>query len=103
MNKRILLGIDATLSSSTRQALRKASEFIEEAVPQLHIILLHVIPVPSVISPTISIGMHTGQTLPVTATLEQREQAEKSLYKARAFLKEQGIASKQIKALIRVG
>ena len=51
MNKRILLGIDTDLSPSTQYALRIASELLEQ-VPQLHLVLLHVIPTPFDTRPT---------------------------------------------------
>jgi len=47
MNKHILLGIDAPISPATKQALRSIGNFVEQNAPLLHLVLLHVIPVPS--------------------------------------------------------
>ena len=68
MNKRILLGVDANISPATQHALHKVSEFIQEAAPQLHVILLNVIPVPYMTAH--ALGMHVAQAFPLSATLE---------------------------------
>lgn len=101
MNKRILLGVDASISPATQHALHKVSEFIQEAAPQLHVILLNVIPVPYMTAPML--GMHVAQAIPLSATLEQRYQAEETLHRARTELQQRGIAPTQIEELIRVG
>ncbi len=101
MNKRILLGIDTNLSATTRQAIRAVAELMESASPHLHIVLLTVIPVPCMTSP--SLGMYTGQMLPISVTLEQRRQAEATLRKAQEELQERGIDPEQIETLVHVG
>ena len=101
MKKRILLGIDTDFSPSTRQALRTVSEFMEQAAPELHLVLLSVIAVPSMASP--SLGMYAGHLLPMSITSEQRSQAEDVLYKARLELQKGGVAPEQIEILIRIG
>ena len=101
MNKHILLGIDAPISPATRQALRSMSEFVEQAAPLLNLILLHVIPIPSISSP--ALGMYVGHMQPTLFTSEQRSQAEDVLRVARFELQKQGIAPGQIDTLIRLG
>lgn len=101
MDKRILLGIDAPISPATQQAVRAVSEFVEQATPLLHLVLLHVIPVPYIASP--SLGMYVGHMQPTTHTYEQRTLAEDTLRKVRTDLQKQGIAPGQIETIIRVG
>lgn len=57
MNQRILVVVDAAVSPPTQQALCTVSTFLEQASPQLHIILLHVIPVTALISRTLVSSM----------------------------------------------
>ena len=101
MNKRILLGIDTGISATTRHALRSVIELMESASPHLHVVLLTVIAVPYMTSP--SPGIYTGQMLPISVTLEQRSQAEEALRKVREELEERGISAEQIETLVRVG
>jgi len=101
MSKRILLGIDTNFSPTTQHAVRAVGEFMEQATSQLHLVLLSVIPVPSMTSP--SLGMYVGHLLPMSITPEQRNQAEDALRMARSELQKGGIASGQIEVLIRIG
>jgi nucleotide-binding universal stress UspA family protein len=101
MNKRILLGIDTNISPATQLALRAVSVFMEQSEPQLHVVLLSVIPVPYMTSP--SLGMYVGHLIPVSITSEQRSQAEADLRQARTELQKNGVAPEQIEVLIRVG
>jgi nucleotide-binding universal stress UspA family protein len=101
MNKRILLGIDAPISPATQQALRSMSEFVEQAAPLLHLVLLHVIPIPYLSSPTL--GMSAGHLQPALFTSDQRSLAEEALREASAELLKQGIDSRQIETLIYTG
>jgi nucleotide-binding universal stress UspA family protein len=101
MNKRILLGIDTNFSPSTQQALRVVSDFMQQAAPELRLVLLSVIAVPSTSSP--SLGLYVGHLLPMSITPEQRDQAEEVLNKARVELQKGGIAAGQIEVLIRIG
>jgi nucleotide-binding universal stress UspA family protein len=101
MNKRILLGVDTTLSRATQHALRAFSELIEHAPPSLDIVLLHVIPMDSMTSP--SMGLYMGQFQSVSATPEQRAAAEDLLLRASAELQNQGISPRQIETLVRQG
>jgi nucleotide-binding universal stress UspA family protein len=101
MSRRILLGIDTNFSPTTQYALRSLGEFMEQATPQLHLVLLSVISVPSMTSP--SLGMYFGHPLPMSITLEQRNQAEDALHQARSELQKGGIAPGQIDVLIRIG
>jgi nucleotide-binding universal stress UspA family protein len=101
MNKHILLGIDAPISPATQQALHLMGEFVEQAAPQVHFFLLHVIPVAALSSPVL--GMYIGHVQPPIFTDEQRVQGEEALQKARTELEKQGITSGQIETLIRMG
>src|SRR5438132_13847692 len=101
MNKRILLGIDTSISPQTQRALRVVSAFMEQAAPEFHVVLLSVIPVPYMTSP--SLGMYVGHLLPMSITPEQRKQAEDALRMARSELQNGGIAPGQIEVLIRIG
>jgi len=101
MNKRILLGVDTTLSRATQHALRTFSELIEHLPPLLHIVLLHVIPVAYMASP--SMGLYIGQLQPLSATSEQHAAAKNVLLRASTELQHQGVSEKQIETLIRQG
>jgi len=101
MDKRILLGVDATMSPATLRALHTMGEFIAQAAPQVRLMLLNVIPLPAVASP--SPGMYVGHFQSLSVTPEQRTQAEDILRKARSELQRQGVSPAQIEVLIRVG
>src|SRR5207249_9661062 len=101
MNKRILLGIDTSISPQTQRALRVVSAFMEQAAPEFHVVLLSVIPVPYMTSP--SLGMYVGHLLPMSITSEQRSQAEDDLHKARTEMQKDGVAPEQIEVIIRIG
>ncbi|HLX39325.1 MAG TPA: universal stress protein [Ktedonobacteraceae bacterium] len=102
MSKRILLGIDSNTSSATWRALRTVAEFIEATpVIEVRLVLIHVIALPNITSH--SAGMYGGHLLPFSATLEQRNIAEKVLHQARTALLEEGIEPAQIETMIRVG
>src|SRR5947209_15742834 len=101
MSKRILLGIDTNFSPATQYAVRAVAEFMEQATSQLHLVLLSVIPIPSMTSP--SPGMYVGHLLPMSITPEQRNQAEDALRMARSELQKDGIAPGQIEILICIG
>lgn len=101
MNKRILLGIDTNISPQTQRALHAVSAFMEQEATHLHVVLLTVIPVPYMTSP--SLGMYVGHLLPMSITSEQRSQAEDDLRKARAELLQAGVSQEQVEVLIRVG
>jgi nucleotide-binding universal stress UspA family protein len=67
----------------------------------MRLILLHVIPMPYVTSP--AIGIYTGQLQPVSATLEQRQEAEKILATVRTLIQEQSLSSPYITICLRMG
>ena len=101
MKKRILLGIDAPLSPATQHTLRTISAFIEEIPPQMSLVLLHVIPVSNLASPTFGVYGGHAQLAPLTG--EQRERGETALRQARSDLQNRGIASGQIELMLRQG
>jgi len=101
MNKRILLGIDAPISPATQQALHSISKFVEQAAPLLQLVLLHVIPIPSISSP--ALGMYVGHMQPTLFTSEQSSLAEEALRLARAESLKLGVNAGQIETLIYTG
>jgi nucleotide-binding universal stress UspA family protein len=101
MNKRILLGVDADLSPTTQSALRAIGELIEQGAPQIHLILLNVIPLTQVV--TMHPGMYVGQVLPLAPTSSQQAQAEDVLRKARLLLQQQGISLEHVEGIVRTG
>ena len=96
MNRRIVVAIDADISPQTQHVLRVASSLLELSALQLGVVLLHVIPVPSM--PQSKFGMSR-----VAPTAEQRELAEQALHSARIELQKQGIVPEQIAVLLRSG
>ena len=100
-NKRILVGIDANLSSPTQYALRAASEFFQQSTPDLRLVLLHVIPVPCDALPACGKSMRASRPWP--PVVQQRLQAEHALGGARMALQQLGIAPERIELLQRVG
>ncbi|MFL5628568.1 MAG: universal stress protein [Ktedonobacteraceae bacterium] len=101
MNKRILLGIETDISPATQRAIRTVCEIMEQPLPHLHLVLLHVIPLPAIAAPSLS--MYVNHMLPESVNDDQRNQAEEILRKACVELQTGGIASEQIELLIRVG
>lgn len=101
MNKRILLGVDTSLSPPTQHALRVASELLEQSSPDVRLVVLHVIPVPP--DTLHSLGMSSGTFRLFSPTSQQRLQAEHALWRARTALRQQGIAPERIEWLQRVG
>jgi nucleotide-binding universal stress UspA family protein len=101
MKKCIVLGIDAPLSPATRQAIRAIKEFVGPMMPQLRLILLHVIPLPYIASSTMSV--YTGQLQQNVMTMEQRQEAEKTLAAVRSTLQEQELTSLRVDICIRMG
>ena len=101
MSKRILLGVDTPMSPATQYALRTVSEFIEQASPRVDLVLLHIIPIPYITSP--SLGIYAGQIQTSSVTAEQRIQAEHILRKASIELQKRGLDADHIETLIRLG
>ena len=83
MNKRILLGIDGSLSPPTQHALRTVSELLQHSTPDLRLVLLHVIPVPCDASPAWGKSMRSSRPWP--PVVQQRLQAEHALGGAYGF------------------
>ncbi len=101
MHKRILLGVNAPITPATQQALRAVCEFIDSTLPDIHLFLLHVIPVPSISSPTL--GMYAGHIQSTPYTSDQRALGELALRRARTELENRGLLPEQIETLLRVG
>ncbi|MGH2496919.1 MAG: universal stress protein [Ktedonobacteraceae bacterium] len=101
MNKRILLGIDAPITPATQHALRAVCEFIDQTLPEMRLILLHVIPLPNISSP--ALGMYVGHMQPAPYTSDQRSWGELTLRRARVELENRGLQSEQIETLLRMG
>jgi nucleotide-binding universal stress UspA family protein len=101
MSKRILLGVDTPMSPATQYALRTVSEFIEQASPSVDLLLLHIIPVPYIASP--SPGIYAGHIQSASVSIEQRMQAEHILQNASIELQKRGLYADHIETLIRPG
>ena len=101
MNKQILLGIDAPITPATQHALRAVCEFIDQTLPEMRLILLHVIPVPNISSP--ALGMYVGHMQPASYTSDQRSWGDLNLRRARVELENRGLLPEQIETLLRVG
>ena len=101
MNKRILLGIDAPITPATQHALRAVCEFIDQTIPEIHLFLLHVIPISNASSP--ALGMYAGQMQSAPYTDDQRAWGELALRHARTELENRGLRPEQIETLLRTG
>src|SRR5574340_1068235 len=101
MNKRMLFGVDAPISPTTRHALEEVSALAEQALSGFSLILLHVIPVLSTSS--LSPGMYIGHAPPATITHDQRVLGETALREARAQLEKRGLRAENIETLLRMG
>jgi nucleotide-binding universal stress UspA family protein len=101
MKKRILLGVDAPLSPATQHALRTMSSFLETITPQMSLVLLHVIPVSALASP--SFGVYGGHSQVAPLTSEQRERGETALRQARTELQNRSFEPGQIELMLRQG
>jgi nucleotide-binding universal stress UspA family protein len=101
MNTSFLLGIHETNTPTTQHLLRIVSEFLEQFSSHLSLFLLTVIPVPYIASPALRSVRGPMRLLP--PTIEQREQAERTLRMAQRALLQQGIAPEDLKVLLRVG
>ncbi len=102
MHQRILVGVDAAVSLPTQLALCTVSTCLATASPQLHVILLHVIPVPALILRTLAPSMRQPH-LVAPPTGGQQTQGEHALWCARTLLQQRGIAAERIEVLLRVG
>jgi nucleotide-binding universal stress UspA family protein len=101
MNKRILLGVNAPITPATQHALRAVCEFIDQTIPEIHLILLHVIPIPNISSP--ALGMYVGHMQTAPYTSDQRSNGELALRRARAELENRGLQPGQIETMLRMG
>ncbi|HEX6481357.1 MAG TPA: universal stress protein, partial [Ktedonobacteraceae bacterium] len=101
MNKRILLAIDTSLSPPTQHALRVTTRLLEQSSQDTRLVLLHVIPVPYDISPALGKSARIYQHF--SPTIQQRLQAEQTLWRVRTALQQQGIAPERIEWLQRTG
>ncbi len=101
MDKRILFGVDGDLSPITQHVLHEAGGLVEQATPEVHCILLNVVPTAQVIST--HPGLYAGHIFPLAITAWQRNQAEDVVYKARLLLQMQGIPLARTEGVVRVG
>jgi nucleotide-binding universal stress UspA family protein len=102
--KRILLGVEASFSPATQQAMHMISELVAPTnmtTSAFHLVLLNVIPVTQVM--TIHPGFYTGQLETPMPSNQQQKQAEEIVHKARLLLQQQGLALKDTEGMVRVG
>lgn len=101
MDKRILLGVDASYSMTTQYAIQTVVDLFERTTPSFSILLLHIIP-----------HLHIATEYPhhfvdhydlTSPTAEQRTLAEEVLAKASAALQQQGFDQHHIELITRVG
>lgn len=100
-NKRILLGVDVSFSTPTQHALRIVSELLKQSTSDVHLVLLHVIPVPYA-SP-FSWGTSFETIRRFSPATQQLLLAERVLWKARTAFQQWGIAPERIAWMQRVG
>jgi nucleotide-binding universal stress UspA family protein len=101
MIRRILLGVDASLSPHTQLAMRVASDLLERSSLDACLVLLHVIPVPY--DPSPGWGKSIADVCHFIPASQQRMQAERVLRSARTALQKRGIAPERIEWLQRAG
>jgi nucleotide-binding universal stress UspA family protein len=101
MDKRILLGIDTNSSPATQRALSVVCELMQQPSTHLQLVLLHVIPIPAMASP--SLGMYVGHIHPAPISTDQHRQAEEILRGACLELQKAGVAAERIEVAVRVG
>src|SRR6266446_6479916 len=102
MDTRVLLGVDLDLGPATVHMLRTASHLFEPASPQLHLVLLTVIPVPCDFSAMQGRGF-VRYISRFPATTEERRRAEQTLRKACATAQRGKGRPFQVELLMRVG
>lgn len=101
MDKRILLGVDASYSITTQYAIQTVVDLFERTTPSFSILLLHIIPQ---IHITIEYPHHFIDQYELSVpTVDQKKQAEEVLARASAALQQQGFDQKQIELITRVG
>src|SRR5260370_40939611 len=101
MNKRSLVGLDASLSATAQHALRFTSEPLTQSSQDVCLVVLHVIPVPY--DTSLQWGKSVGVLPPFSPAPQQRLQAERILYRVRTALQQRGIAPARLAWLQRVG
>src|SRR6266567_1596811 len=101
MNKRILLGIDTDLSPPTQHALRAASSLLARSSLDMHLLLLHVIPISCDTTPAWRKVLASPRPFP--STTEELLRAERALQEASTVLQQRGIAPEHIELLRCVG
>lgn len=94
--RRLLLGIDAPLTAATRYAFRTVGTFFALYAAHMHLLLLHVIPIPYT-------GGRYAPLRPLPPTAQQRELATEVLRTTRTALLEYGMIRSHIEMLTRVG
>ena len=94
--RRLLLGIDPSLTAATRHALHTAGEFFAPSAAQTHFLLLNVVPIPIVTG-------RYGYPHLLAPTTGQRILAEEALRIASAILQHHGIQRSHIETLILAG
>jgi nucleotide-binding universal stress UspA family protein len=98
---RILLGVDADLSSHTQYALRTVCDLLRQTTPPYTLLLVTVIPLSHVM--THYPGMYSSHVLPLDTTTRQRNEAALVLRKANLLCQQLGVAPDHIEEITRVG
>ncbi|GCE27115.1 hypothetical protein KDA_25990 [Dictyobacter alpinus] len=101
MNKRILLGIDASYAPTTQRAINAICDLFEHDPTAFSLFLVHAIANTHII--TEYPGHFTEHYAFIPPTTDQRKQAEDVLNRACEVLQERGFDLKQIELITRVG
>jgi nucleotide-binding universal stress UspA family protein len=104
MKKRILLGVDTSLSPATQQAINMISKLVAPTAATtsaFQLVLLNVIPIAQVT--TMHPGFYTGQIERLVPSDRQQKQAEEIVHKARLLVQQQDLALEDTEGIVRVG
>jgi nucleotide-binding universal stress UspA family protein len=101
MDKIILLGVDASFTSTTQQTIRVVGDLVDHAPNSFRVILLHVIPITQVT--TEHTGPFVEQYFLSLPTHEQINEAEEALKKMSLELQEYGLSRAHIEQIVRIG
>ncbi|GCF11445.1 universal stress protein [Dictyobacter arantiisoli] len=101
MEKRLLLGIDASFSFATQYAIRTVGDLFPSTTQSITVLLLHAIPSTHIV--TEYPGYFTEQYMLIPPSSEQKKHAEEILAKASTTLQKLGFEEKDIEQVICVG
>ena len=101
MEKRLLLGVDASFSFATQYAIRTIGDLFPHTTQPITVLLLHAIPSTHIV--TEYPGYFTEQYMLIPPSVEQKKHAEEILERASTTLQRLGFDEKDIEQIIRIG